>query len=69
MGNETIGNEVSKKASVDRQRDGRFNLYVPRQEGEPADTRPYRGQFDSFGEASDYAWKKFGVGTDSPTLR
>jgi hypothetical protein len=59
----------SNKPSVDRQRDNRFNLYVPRQEGEPEDTRPYRGQFDSLMEADAYAREHFGVSVDLDDLR
>ena len=51
----------TENPSVDRQRDGKFNLYVPRQEGEPEGTRPYRCQFDSLMEADAYAKEKFGV--------
>lgn len=54
-------NDTKNLASVERQRDGRFNLYVPRQSGEAADTRSYRGQFESFGAAADYSFHTFGL--------
>lgn len=63
-----IAAALPKPPSIDRQRDGRFNLYVPRRHNEPVDTRPYRGQFDSFFEASDYAKRNFGVSVDVKNL-
>ena len=56
-----IADALPGEPSIERQRDGRFNLYVPRRPGEPEDTRPYRGQFDSATEAMTYAHQKFGA--------
>ena len=47
--------------SVERQRTGHFNLYVPRRDGEPVGQRSLRGQFDSLAAASGYAKDKFNV--------
>lgn len=47
-------NHDTKTASIEPGRHGRFDLYVPRQVDEPADQRPYRGQFNSWSEAAGY---------------
>lgn len=60
---------TTEKPSVDRQRDGRFNLYVPRQGGDTEDPQPYRCQFNSLMEADAYAREKFGVSIDLGDLR
>ncbi len=46
------------RASVHRGRHGRFDLYVA-MDGEA--TEKNMGQFESFGDAADYAHEKFGV--------
>lgn len=47
-------------ATVERQRDGRFNLYVYPQPNEDAEkVRPFRGQFNSVSEIDTYMREKF----------
>ena len=56
--------KITLLPSVERQRDGRFNLYVPRRDGEPLDQQSFRGQFDSFGAANEYVKDTFGTIVD-----